>query len=139
VSGAISLPAPLLCSARRNAHQASAQDAAKTAKVGPRRCWPREVDRLELLRLDPKGVTSYFEWLAEHHPAIFASLLGRAMPLIMQHEGGDGGIEVVYRTPEEIETALRSQNLPMLERVIDLENPPTIDVTPNDEPDNTRT
>jgi hypothetical protein len=96
---------------------------------------------IRLLRLDPKGMTSYFEWLAEHHPAIFATLLGRAMPLIMQHEGCDGGIEVVYRTADEIEKALRSNNLPMLERAfklpkrIDLENPPTIDVTPN-EPDN---
>jgi hypothetical protein len=113
--------------------------AISNAKLPKRPTAKLTAELIELLRLDPKGVTSYFEWLAEHHPAIFASLLGRAMPLIMQHEGGDGGIEVVYRTPEEIETALRSQNLPMLERVIDLENPPTIDVTPNDEPDNTRT
>jgi hypothetical protein len=119
--------------------------AISNAKLPKRPTAKLTAELIELLRLDPKGVTSYFEWLAEHHPAIFASLLGRAMPLIMQHEGGDGGIEVVYRTPEEIENALRSQNLPMLERVfklpkrIDLENPPTIDVTPNDEPDNTRT
>ena len=124
---------------------ATASSPSPTPKLPKRPTAKLTAELIELLRLDPKGVTSYFEWLAEHHPAIFASLLGRAMPLIMQHEGGDGGIEVVYRTPEEIETALRSQNLPMLERVfelpkrIDLENPPTIDVTPNDEPDNTRT
>jgi hypothetical protein len=28
---------------------------------------------IELLRQEPKGMASYFMWLAEYHPAIFAS------------------------------------------------------------------
>jgi hypothetical protein len=74
--------------------------------------------------------------LAEQHPAIFAALLGRALPNITQNENGDGGIELVYRSADDIEAALKARNLPLLQRVfklpkrIDLEDPPTIDVTP---------
>ena len=74
--------------------------------------------------------------MAEQHPAIFAALLGRALPNIMQNENGDGGIELVYRSADDIEAALKARNLPLLQRVfklpkrIDLEDPPTIDVTP---------
>ena len=50
---------------------------------------------LALLRQDPQGMTSYFMWLAEHHPAIFVSLLGRALPQIMQHEQGADPIEAM--------------------------------------------
>jgi hypothetical protein len=118
--------------------------AISNAKLPKRPTAKLTEELIALLRLDPKGVTSYFEWLAENHPAIFAALLGRAMPLIMQRDDDDGGIEVVYRTADEIEAAMQANNLPMLERVfklpkrIDLENPPTIDVTPN-EPNNTGT
>jgi hypothetical protein len=45
-------------------------------------------------------MTSYFMWLAEHHPAIFASLLGRAMPQIMQHETSEDPIEGMIRTAD---------------------------------------
>jgi hypothetical protein len=38
---------------------------------------------IELLHQDPKGTQSYFVWLAENHPGIFAQLLGRALPNIM--------------------------------------------------------
>lgn len=54
----------------------------------------------------------------------------------MQNENGDGGIELVYRSADDIEAALKARNLPLLQRVfklpkrIDLEDPPTIDVTP---------
>jgi hypothetical protein len=93
---------------------------------------------IKLLRLDPNGMTSYFEWLAEHHPAIFASLLGKALPMILQNEDGSN-IEVVYENPDDIERSFVVDNLPVLERVfklpkrIDLEDPPTIDVTPTDD------
>jgi hypothetical protein len=61
----------------------------------PNKQFTREL--IELLRQSPNGMQSYFLWLAEQHPAIFAALLGRALPNIMQHESGDDGIEVVYR------------------------------------------
>jgi hypothetical protein len=75
---------------------------------------------IELMRLDPKGMTSYFEWLATEHPAIFAALLGRAMPQIMRHEEGEGAFEAMYRTAEEIEAAIKSRNLPPLKMVFQL-------------------
>ena len=52
---------------------------------------------IDLLRQEPNGMTSYFMWLAEHHPAIFASLLGRAMPQIMQQEPGGDVFEAMSR------------------------------------------
>jgi len=61
--------------------------------------------------------------------------LGRALPQIIQHED-QGGIEVVYHSAEEIAAELKKRGLPPLKDVfelpkrIDLENPPTIDVTP---------
>ena len=90
---------------------------------------------IELLRQEPKGMTSYFMWLAEYHPAIFAALLGRAMPQIMQHEHGEDPFEAMIRTADDIEAFFRARNMPMLQQAfqlpkrIDLENPPTIDVT----------
>ncbi len=93
---------------------------------------------IDLLRLDPKGMTSYFEWLAEYHPAIFASLLGRAMPQIMQQEGEDI-FDATYATAEEIAAELKKRGLPPLQDVfklpkrIDLCNPPTIEATPENE------
>ncbi len=56
---------------------------------------------LEVLRRDPNGVESYFAWLAEEYPAIFCSLLGRALPQIIQHED-QGAIDIVYISAEEI-------------------------------------
>ena len=91
---------------------------------------------IELLRQEPQGMTSYFMWLAEHHPAIFASLLGRAMPQLMQHELGDDPFEAMVRTAEDIEALFKARNMPMLQQAfqllkrIDLSNPPTIDVAP---------
>jgi hypothetical protein len=98
-------------------------------------------EMLRLLRRDPKGIVSYFEWLAEDHPAIFSALLGRVLPYIMQHEGSSGAIEPVYRSAEDIEAALRELGLPPLAQAfqlpkrIDLHNPPddVIDVTPNEQ------
>jgi len=99
-------------------------------------------EMLRLLRRDPKGIVSYFEWLAEDHPSIFSGLLGRVLPYIMQHEGSSGAIEPVYRSAEDIEAALRELGLPPLEQTfqlpkrIDLYNPPdddVIDVTPNEQ------
>ena len=93
-------------------------------------------EMLRLLRRDPKGIVSYFEWLAEDHPAIFCALLGRVLTYIMRHEGS--GAETVYRSAEEIETAFRERGLPPLQKVfqlpkrIDLNDPPTTDVTPTD-------
>ncbi len=93
---------------------------------------------LEVLRLDPNGVESYFAWLAEEHPAIFCSLLGRALPQIIQHED-QGGIEVVYHSAEEIAAEFKKRGLPPLKDVfelpkrIDLHDPPSIDVTPDNE------
>lgn len=93
----------------------------------PNKSFTRE--SLELSRLVPKGIVSYFEWLAEHYPNIYAALLGRALPHILRHKGGDGAIEVVCRSAEEIEMALRENNLPPLQEVfqlprrIDLDNP----------------
>ena len=52
--------------------------------------------------------------MAEFHPTLFVALLGRALPNIMQHESGDDGIEVVYRSAEDIEAALKARNLPPL-------------------------
>ena len=78
----------------------------------PNKQFTREL--IELLRQSPNGMQSYFLWLAEQHPAIFAALLGRALPNIMQHESGDDGIEVVYRSAEDIEAALKARNLPPL-------------------------
>jgi hypothetical protein len=100
----------------------------------PTAALPKEL--IALMRREPEGMISYFEWLAEQRPELFVVLMGRALPTIMQHEGGDGGVELVYRTPEEIEEAIRAQNMPMLQRVfklpprIDLKDPPVIDVTP---------
>jgi hypothetical protein len=71
---------------------------------------------LELSRLDRKRIVSYFEWLAEHRPNIYVALLGRAGPNTLRHESGDGGIEVGYRSAEEIEKALRKNNLPPLQK-----------------------
>ncbi len=93
---------------------------------------------LEVLRRDSKGTEAYFAWLAEEHPAIFCSLLGRALPQIIQHED-QGAIDMVYNSAEEIAAALKARGLPPLKDVfevperIDLENPPTIDVTPDNE------
>jgi hypothetical protein len=82
-------------------------------------------------------MTSYFNWLAEHHPALFVSLLGRALPQIMPHETGDDPIEAMIRSAEDIEAVFRARHIPMLQegvfklpKRIDLENPPIIDVTP---------
>jgi hypothetical protein len=105
----------------------------------PTRAMTAEMRRL--LRREPKGIVSYFEWLAEDHPAIFSALLGRVLPYIMQHEGSTA-IEPVYRSAEDIEAALRELGLPPLEQTfqlpkrIDLYNPPdddVIDVTPNEQ------
>jgi hypothetical protein len=93
---------------------------------------------LALLRQDPQGMTSYFMWLAEHHPAIFVSLLGRALPQIMQHEQGADPIEAMIRTAEDIEAVFKARHIPLLltegvfklPKRIDLRNPPVIDVTP---------
>jgi hypothetical protein len=90
----------------------------------------------ELLGQYPKGMTSYFMWLAERHPASFAALLGRAMPQIMQqHAQGADAFEAML-TAEEIDAFLSARNMPTLQQAfqlpkrIDLKNPPTIDVTP---------
>jgi hypothetical protein len=91
-----------------------------------------------LLRQDPKGMTSYFMWLAENHPAIFVSLLGRALPQIMQHEQGEDPIEALIRSAEDIDAVFRARHIPplltegvyKLPKRIDLKNPPVIDVTP---------
>ncbi len=91
---------------------------------------------LQELRRDPNGTETYFAWLAEEHPAIFASLFGRALPQIIQHED-QGGDEVVYHSAEEVEAELKRRGLPPLQDVfklpkrIDLCNPPTIEVTPD--------
>jgi hypothetical protein len=93
---------------------------------------------IELLRLNPNGMTSYLEWLAEHHPTLFVNLLGKAMPVILQNEDGSN-VELVIESPDDIERSFVMDNLPMLQQVfklpkqIDLDNPPTIDVTPTDD------
>ena len=38
----------------------------------------------------------------------------------MQNENGDGGIELVYRSADDIEAALKARNLPLLQRVFKL-------------------
>ena len=74
--------------------------------------------------------------MAEHHPALFVSLIGRAMPQIMQHETGEDPVEAMLRTAEDIEAFFKARNMPTLQQAfqllkrIDLKNPPTIDVTP---------
>jgi hypothetical protein len=101
----------------------------------PNREFSKEL--LELLRQDPKGMTSYFSWLAEHHPALFVSLIGRALPQ-RQPTGADDPIEAMIRTAEDIEALFRSRHIPPLltegvynlPKRIDLRNPPVIDVTP---------
>jgi hypothetical protein len=92
---------------------------------------------IELSKLDPKGIVSYFEWLAEKYPSLYVALLGRALPHIMRHEGGDGAIEVVCRSAEDIEKALRERGLPPLQKTFQLpkridldDDSQTIDVTP---------
>jgi hypothetical protein len=48
-------------------------------------------EMLRLLRRDPKGIVSYFEWLAEDHPAIFSRFVG-ARAAVHQHSiGGSSG------------------------------------------------
>ena len=97
--------------------------------------WPREL--IELLHQSPEGMTSYFMWLAENHPAIFVTLFGRALPQIMQPEGGER-MEAIIRTAEDIEAIFRARHIPMLTEAgmyklpkrIDLQDPPVIDVTP---------
>jgi hypothetical protein len=108
--------------------------AIKNAKLPkrPKRNFPAEL--IAILRRDPKGIVSYFEWLAVEHPAIFCSLLGRALPEIIRHD--DQGAIGAYHSAEDIAAALEERGLPPLQEVfelpkrIDLYNPPTIDVTP---------
>ncbi len=93
---------------------------------------------LQVLRRDSEGAEAYFAWLAEEHPAVFCSLLGRALPQIVQHED-QGAIDIVYNSAEEIAAELKKRGLPPLKDVfelpkrIDLYNPPTIDVAPDNE------
>jgi hypothetical protein len=93
-------------------------------------------EMLRLLRRDPKGIVSYFEWLAEDHPAIFSALLGRVLTYIMQQEGSSG--EEMMSRSEDVETAFGDRGLPPLQKVsqvpkrIELNDPPTIDTTLTD-------
>jgi hypothetical protein len=59
------------------------------------------------------GIVSYFEWLAEYRPEIYAALLGRVLPSIMQQEGG-GATEVV--SAADIEKDFRERGLPPLQK-----------------------
>ena len=59
------------------------------------------------------GIVSYFEWLAEYRPEIYAALLGRVLPSIMQQEGG-GATEVV--SVADIEKAFRERGLPPFQK-----------------------
>jgi len=124
----------LLDAAEETGNRMAAISNARLPKQ-PNKKFTKEL--IELLRQDPKGMTSYFNWLAEHHPALFISLLGRALPQIMPHETGDDPIEAMIRSAEDIEAVFRARHIPMLQegvfklpKRIDLENPPIIDVTP---------
>jgi hypothetical protein len=109
----------------------------------PNRNFSREV--LGLLRRDPRGTESYFEWLAEFHPKLFVGLLVRYVPQAVQEERGPE-LKVTHRSPEQVEQMIRDLGLPPLQQAfqlpkrIDLHNPPDpdadddniIDVTPTE-------
>jgi hypothetical protein len=92
---------------------------------------------IEVSKLSPEGLTSYFQWLAENHPSVYAALLGRALPQLMEDdEGNSGAMQLVYRTAEDVERLFREHGLPapdkflQLPKRIDLDNLEAIDVTP---------
>ena len=97
-------------------------------------------EMIELSKLSPEGISSYFEWIAEFHPSLYIALIGRALPQLMQHDGGDGAIELVFRSAEDIEESFRANHLPPLQKVFQLpkridlnDDSQTIDVTPEAE------
>jgi len=55
--------------------------ALSNARLPKKPTAKRTAELIELMRRDPEGSVSYFEWLAEFHPALFLALLGRALPM----------------------------------------------------------
>jgi hypothetical protein len=110
--------------------------AISNARLPKRQTKTLTQEILELSRLDPNGMESYFEWLAEFHPMLYVGLLGRYVLQATLDEHGPE-LKVTYRSPEQIEEVIRELGLPPLQQPkrIDLHNPPddVIDVTPNEQ------
>ena len=109
--------------------------ALNNVKLPKRPTRDMTAELIKVSKLAPDGLTSYFQWLAENHPSIYVALLGRALPQLMENEEGDGALQLVYRTAEDVEK-FRERGLPppatllKLPPRIDLDNLPTIDETP---------
>jgi hypothetical protein len=66
----------LLDAAEETGNRMAAISNARLPKQ-PNKKFTKEL--IELLRQDPKGMTSYFNWLAEHHPALCCARGAAAM------------------------------------------------------------
>ena len=55
-------------------------------------------------------MVGYLSWLAEHHPSVYGSLLGRVLPLQVKI---DSHKDIVYKTVEEIQQEIADLKLPM--------------------------
>jgi hypothetical protein len=58
----------------------------------------------------PEGLVSYLKWLAAEHPQSYAALLGKVLPMQVEHSRGS---TIEYKTVEELQSALRERGLPV--------------------------
>ena len=56
------------------------------------------------------ALVGYLSWLAEHHPSVYGSLLGRVLPMQVKV---DSHKDMVYKTVEEIQQEIADLKLPM--------------------------
>jgi hypothetical protein len=57
-----------------------------------------------------EGLVSYLKWLADKHPYSYAMLLGKVLPMQIEHSRTLTGD---YKTVEELKQALRDRGLPV--------------------------
>src|SRR5690242_2267033 len=72
---------------------------------------------LEILKHNPEGMSSYFESLAEEHPALYVALIGRALPQLMDSGQPAGAMQLVYRSAEDIAKEFKERGLPEPNRI----------------------
>jgi hypothetical protein len=86
-----------------------------------------------LMAIEPNGLVSYCEFLAENHPGIYAALLMRILPVQMQQEDSESSISVVFHSTADINAALRAKGLPPMKQVFEL--PPLLALPLDDDED----
>jgi hypothetical protein len=124
------------CLLRAGEKVGNRQAALANNKLPKRPSEKMPAELLEILKHNPEGMSSYFEWLAEEHPALYVALIGRALPQLMDSGQPAGAMQLVYRSAADIAKEFKERGLPPLQKIfqlpkrIDLNNPQTIDMTP---------